>query len=158
MTVSRRSLVLDYLWWLGIVYALFLSLHPFLIGCDCSDIGPTHTCGIVQYYATIGAVLWMVLLPLGLWLYRGRENASIFLLIVVFVQLLCTMVLLYVPDIFGDAVLNFAITAALTLPVFPFVGLTKLVGSGDSFYTVLFLYLLLIAAYGIYLYRRERQK
>lgn len=146
------------LWWLGIAYALALSLHPYLIGCGCADVGPTHTCGIVQYYATIGAVLWMVLLPLGLWLYRERENMSIFLLIVLFVQLLCTMVLLYVPDIFGNAVLNFTITAALTLPLFPYVGLTRFMGSGGSFYTVVFLYLLVSAAYGVYLVRRERQR
>lgn len=147
------------LWWLGIAYALALSLHPYLIGCGCADVGPDHTCGIVQYYATIGAALWMVLLPLGLWLYRGQENATIGLLILVFVQLLCTMVLLYLPDLPFDAVVSFTIRSALTLPLVPYVGLTKLMGGDatDTLLAVLFLYLLLTAAYGVYLYRKEKQ-
>lgn len=83
------------LWWLGIAYAVCLSLYPYLIGCDCSHAG--HTCGIVQYYACIGAVLWMLLVPVGLWLYRRAENISILFMILLCIQLLCTMVLLYTP-------------------------------------------------------------
>ena len=70
MTVSRTesqkySLTL-LLWWLAAAYSLALVLHPFLIGCGCSMAGPEHTCGIVQYYASIGSILWILLLPAGL--------------------------------------------------------------------------------------------
>lgn len=143
------------LWWLGIAYAVCLSLYPYLIGCDCSHAG--HTCGIVQYYACIGAVLWMLLVPVGLWLYRGAENLSILFMILLCIQLLCTMVLLYTPLLLGDAVLDFTIRMVLSLPLVPYVGLATAIG-GETVLTVVFLYLLGAAAYGVYLYRRERRK
>jgi len=62
------------LWWLTAAYSFALVMHPFLIGCGCSGAGPEHTCGIVQYYASIGSVLWILLLPAGLWLFRKRQG------------------------------------------------------------------------------------
>lgn len=156
MSNSIRARLPRYLWWLGIAYALCLSLHPYLIGCGCSDVG-VHTCGIARYYACIGAALWMLLVPLGLWLYRRAENMSILFLIVLFVQLLCTLVLLYTPVLLGDAVLDFTIRMVLSLPLVPYVGLTMVLGE-DVLLTVVFFYLLCAAAYGVYLYRKERQK
>lgn len=163
MSNSIRSRLPRYLWWLGIAYALCLSLHPYLIGCGCSHVGfhagfhAEHTCGIVRYYACIGAVLWMLFVPVGLWLYRRAENMSILCLIIVFVQLLCTLVLLYTPVLFGDAVLDFTIRMVLTLPMVPYVGLAAVIGE-ETVLTVVLLYLLCVAAYGVYLYRRERQR
>ena len=143
------------LWWLGIAYAVCLSLHPYLIGCGCTH--ENHSCGIVQYYACIGAVLWMLLVPVGLWLYRGAENISILFMILLCIQLLCTMVLLYTPLLLGDAVLDFTIRMVLTLPLVPYVGLATAIG-GETVLTMAFLYLLGAAAYGVYLYRREHRR
>ena len=89
------------LWWLAAAYSLALVLHPFLIGCGCSGAGPEHTCGIVQYYASIGSVLWILLLPAGLWLFRKRENMLLFQMILVMIPLVCAMALLFFPIITG---------------------------------------------------------
>ena len=71
---SQKYPLTLHLWWLAAAYSLALVLHPFLIGCGCSMAGPEHTCGIVQYYASIGSVLWILLLPAGLWLFRKRQG------------------------------------------------------------------------------------
>lgn len=153
--MPKKHPLIRLLWWLGIAYALSLSLHPYLIGCGCTNHG-AHTCGIVQYYALIGACLFLVLVPLGLWLYRNAEKTTFFLLLVLMVQLLCTMVLNYVPLLLGDEVLDFAVRMCLSLPLVPYIGLTIPLGT-DKMLRLLFFYLLATIAYGIILYRRERR-
>ena len=171
MTVSRTesqkySLTL-LLWWLAAAYSLALVLHPFLIGCGCSMAGPEHTCGIVQYYASIGSVLWILLLPAGLWLFRKRENMLIFLTILVMIPLVCTMALLFFPAIFGildvlslDSVAAFTAALILSIPLVPYIGLLPLLGrtaSENTLYILLFLYCLTIAAFAVYLYRKNKK-
>ncbi|MBQ8641426.1 MAG: hypothetical protein IJ480_04350 [Clostridia bacterium] len=162
--LNKRGISL-LLWWLAVLYALFCVCHPFLIGCDCRDIGPEHTCGIVQYYASIGTVAWMVLLPLGMTLFRRRENMIIFLLILAFIPLVCTLFLLFAPalglmtgDLFAMTVPEFGITLILTIPLVPYIGLLPLLGTGadtNTLYVLIFLYSLAAAVYGIYRYRNR---
>lgn len=161
---GKYSLVL-FLWGLAVLYTFFCVIHPFLIGCDCSDAGPEHTCGIVQYYASIGSVGWMLLLPLGIHLFRRRENMLIFLLILAFVPLVCTLFLLFAPafgwlagDLFAMTVPEFGITLVLCIPLVSYMGLLPLLGAGadmETFYWVVFLYSLAAAVYGIYRYRKR---
>jgi len=169
MTVSRTesqkySLTL-LLWWLAAAYSLALVLHPFLIGCGCSGAG--HTCGIVQYYASIGSVLWILLLPAGLWLFRKRENMLLFLMILVMIPLVCAMALLFFPVITGalelfslDSIAEFSAVLMLAIPLVPYVGLLPLLGktaSEPTLYTLLVLYCLAVAAFAVYLYRRSKR-
>ena len=155
------------LWWLAAAYSLALVLHPFFIGCGCSNVGPEHTCGIVQYYASIGSVLWILLLPAGLWLFRRRENMLIFLMILVMIPLVCAMALLFFPVITGalelfslDSIAEFSAVLMLAIPLVPYVGLLPLLGktaSEPTLYTLLVLYCLAVAAFAVYLYRRSKR-
>ncbi|MBQ8402576.1 MAG: hypothetical protein IJX14_11685 [Clostridia bacterium] len=149
MTESRKYTLTLLLWWLAAAYAFALVLHPFLIGCGCSTAGPDHTCGIVQHYASIGSILWTLLLPAGLWLFRKRENMLIFLAIT------------GIMDMFSlDSVAEFTAALILSVPLVPYVGLLPLLGktaSENTLYTLLFLYCLTITAFAIYLYRKNRR-
>ena len=154
------------LWWLSAAYSIALVMHPFLIGCDCSQAGE-HTCGIVQHYAAIGSVLWTLLLPVGLWLFRKRENMLIFLTILVLIPLVCAMALLFFPAVSGmlevlspDAVVEFTAALILAFPLVPYVGLLPLLGrtaSENTLYTLLILYCLTVAAFAVYLYRKNKR-
>ena len=153
------------LWWLAAAYSLALVLHPFLIGCGCSGAG--HTCGIVQHYAAIGSVLWILLLPAGLWLFRKRENMLIFLMILVMIPLVCAMALLFFPVITGalelfslDSIAEFSAVLMLAIPLVPYVGLLPLLGktaSETTLYTLLVLYCLAGSAFAVYLYRKNKR-
>lgn len=164
-TPERKAGLRLVLWWLAVLYAFFFICHPFLIGCGCSDVGPEHTCGIVQYYASIGGIAWAVLLPLGMYLFRRWENMLIFLLILVFITLTCTLFLLAAPslgfgggDLLSAGVAEFVVTLIFTLPLLPYVGFLPLFGAGASAETLLpwlFVYCLAAAGFGVYLYRRR---
>ena len=125
--MERKEKVFLSLWWLAVVYALFCVAHPFFIGCDCSDVGPAHTCGIVQYYASIGSVGWAILLPLGIYLFRHRESMLIFLAILAFLPLVCVLFLTVAPslggllagDLMTAGVAELVITMLLTVPLLP---------------------------------------
>ncbi|MBR5445045.1 MAG: hypothetical protein IKV57_02920 [Clostridia bacterium] len=163
LTENRKHGLKLILWWLAVLYAFFCMIHPFLIGCDCP--ASEHTCGVVQYYASIGSVGWMVLLPLGMVWFSRRENMLIFLLILVFIPLVCVMFLLFAPslgwltgDISVMCVPEFGITLAVSLPLVPYLGLLPLLGAGarsETLYRIVFLYCLAAAVYGIYRYRNR---
>lgn len=167
LTEPRKYTITLLLWWLAAAYSLALVLHPFLIGCDCSNVGPEHTCGIVQHYAAIGSILWTLLLPAGLYFFRKRENMLIFLTILVMIPLVCTMALLFFPAISGildvlslDSVAAFTAALILSIPLVPYIGLLPLLGrtaSENTLYTLLFLYCLTIAAFAVYLYRKNKK-
>ena len=167
LTESRKYTMTLLLWWLAAAYSLAMVLHPFLIGCGCSNVGPDHTCGIVQHYASMGSILWTLLLPAGLWLFRRRENMLIFLTILVMIPLVCTMALLFFPAITGalelfaiDSVTEFTLTLLLSLPLVPYIGLLPLLGktaAEPTLYTLLLLYCLTIAAFAIYLHRKSKR-
>lgn len=164
-TPERKAGLRLVLWWLAVLYAFFCIFHPFLIGCECSDVGPEHTCGIVQYYASIGGIAWAVLLPFGMYLFRRRENMLIFLLILVFITLTCTLFLLAAPslgfgggDLLSGSMAEFVVTLIFTVPLFPYIGFLPLFGAGASVETLLpllLVYCLAAAGFGIYLYRRR---
>ena len=167
VTPARQYSLKLVLWWLAVLYALFCVLHPFLIGCGCSDVGPEHTCGIVQHYASVGSAAWMILLPLGMTLFRERENMLIFLTVLAFIPLTCTLFLLFAPalgwltgDLFAMSVPEIGAVLVLTVPLVPYVGLLPLLGTGavtDTLYICIFLYSLAAAVYGIYRYRRREK-
>ncbi len=154
---------LPLLWWLAVAYSLALVMHPFLIGCGCASSGPEHTCGIVQYYATIGSILWTLLLPAGIWLFRTRENMLIFFTTLLMIQLLCILILLFAPGLYGilDAsVTEFVVTLVLCIPLVPYVGLLPLMGKAaaeNSLYTFLFFYTTAAAVFAILRYRRRNE-
>ena len=167
LTENRKYSLVLILWWMAVLYAFFCVIHPFLVGCDCSDAGPAHTCGIVQYLASIGSIGWMILLPLGIHLFRHRENMLIFLLLLAFVPLVCTLFLLFAPslgwlagDLFAMSVPEFGITLVLSIPLVPYMGLLPLLGTGadmETFYWIVFFYSLTAAVYGIYRYRKREE-
>lgn len=166
-TPERKAGLRLVLWWLAVLYAFFFICHPFLIGCGCSDVGPEHTCGIMQYYASIGGIAWAVLLPLGMYLFRRRENMLIFLLILVFITLTCTLFLLAAPslgfgggDLLSGSMAEFVVTLIFTVPLLPYIGFLPLFGAGASAETLLpwlFVYCLAAAGFGVYLYRRRNE-
>ncbi|MBR4960109.1 MAG: hypothetical protein IKY52_04355 [Clostridia bacterium] len=164
---NRRHDLWLIMWWLAVLYAFFCVAHPFLIGCGCSDAGAEHTCGIVQYYASIGSAAWTVLLPLGMYLFRYRENMLIFLLVLAFIPLTCTLFHIAAPslgfsagDLLTTGMAEFIITLLFTLPLTPYIGFLPLMGTGadtETLCTSLFLYALATAVFGIYLYRRRNE-
>lgn len=72
--VERKEKTLVILWGLGMLYALFASLYTTLFGCGCPDLSAMGDCHTAHLPEILGAVGWMLLVPVGIWLFRRQKE------------------------------------------------------------------------------------
>ncbi len=67
--MKRNSLWI--LWLLAVLYALAASLYTHVFGCSCAEVTDCHRIHLPEM---LGAVGWILLVPIGLWLFRKRQD------------------------------------------------------------------------------------